>query len=124
MNLNPFAKEFSPSVPFAVKSIKTRREDDTRPQQSNNSLNHPNVRPGQCSFDLPDSLLPASAVPRRVQQLSSAPTSSSASASGADEEHSHADALGELDEASLLEHHHALQAQPSLTVSSLTFSRL
>ncbi|KAK9807282.1 hypothetical protein WJX73_007625 [Symbiochloris irregularis] len=116
MNLNPFAKEFSPALPFPVQRIRTRKEEDAHSSASNNSLNHPNVGPGQCNFDLPECLKPASAVPRQVQ-LPSAPTSSSASASGADEERIIVDPLGELDEASLLEEHHALQAQPSLTVN-------
>ena len=108
MNLNPFAKEFQPSAPVSAKPIRTRKaSDDRQPLATNNSSNHPNVGPGQQSFDLPHCLWA-----NRPAQLPPAPSSA-----GTTSEDKASDDLEELDEASLLEHHADLHSKPALKAS-------
>lgn len=129
MNLNPFAKEFQPARPLGAKPIRTVRQSDEnrRPLTHNNALNHPNVGPGQQGFDLPDSLSWAADSCARTYQAPLSNTDSTDADEQTNEE------LEELDEAAVLEHHAALQAQPSLKArhccpghiwSSLYFSKL
>lgn len=111
MLLNPFAKEFQPSLPVCARPIRTRPADEERRSlSSHNASRHPNVGPGQQSFDLPLSLNGCVSRPVELQ-----PAVSSYGASS-DTDNVTIDDLSELDEASVLEYHAALQAKPESEV--------